>query len=325
MNLVRRQFLSLSGAAVAAPALSRFAFAQAYPSKPVRIIVGFVPGSTTDILARLVGQALSERWGQPFIVENRPGASSNIAVEAVVRAPADGYTLLLIASPNAVNATFFDNLKFNFVRDIAPVAGLGRGPLVLLVNPSFPAKTVPEFIAYVKANPGKINIASSGNGTTTHVSGELLKISAGLDMHHVPYRGEPAALTDLVAGQVQAMFSVLPPSIAQIKAGQLRALAVTSTTRSDALPDVAPLSDFVPGFEASGWQGLGAPRGTPTEIIERLNKEVNAAFADAKIKSRLFDLGLTPFAVSPSAFGNHIEAETEKWGKVVRAAKIRAD
>lgn len=323
MNLIRRQFLAFTGAVLASQMQSRVAFAQAYPNKLVRIIVGFPAGSTADLLARLAGEVLSERLSQPFIIENRPGASGNIALETVVRAPADGYTLLLIVSPYAVNATFYSNLKFNFVRDIAPVAGLGRGPLVLVVNPAFPARNVPEFIAFARANPGKINMASSGNGTTTHVAGELLRLLTGLDMHHVPYRGEPPALTDLIGGQVQVMFSVLPASIAQIRAGQLRALAVTSATRFNALPHIPPLGDFVPGFEASGWQGLGAPRGTRREIIESLNKELNAGLADPKIKARLFDLGLASFVLSPGEFGTHIESETEKWAKVIRAANIK--
>jgi tripartite-type tricarboxylate transporter receptor subunit TctC len=325
MKLSRRTFLHLAAGAAALPGVSRFAWSQAYPSRPVRIIVGFPAGGTADILARLVGQSLSERFGQPFIVESRPGAGGNIGTEAVVRAPSDGYTLLLVTSPNAVNATFYGNLSFNFVRDIAPVAGLGRAPLVMVVNPSVPAKTVPEFIAYAKANPGKLNMASGGNGVTSHVAGELFKMMAGIDMLHVPYRGEPPALTDLFAGQVQVMFVLLPPSIEHIRAGRLRALAITTAMRSEALPNIPTVSEFVPGYEASGWQGVGAPKNTPTEIIDKLNREISAGLADPMIKARLADLGSSPFASSPADFGKHIADETEKWGKVIRAANIKAE
>jgi tripartite-type tricarboxylate transporter receptor subunit TctC len=325
MRLVRRQFLWLAGAAVAAPAFSRNACARAYPTHPVHVLVGFPAGSSADLLARLVGQSLSDRLGQPFIIENRPGAASNIATEAVVRAPADGYTLLFVTSPNAVNTTFYQNLSFNFIRDIAPVAGVGHGPFVLVVNRSFPAMTFLDLVAYAKANPGKTNVASSGNGTTSHVVSEMLMIMAGINMVHVPYRGESPALTDLLAGQVQAMFVTLPPSIEHIRAGRLRALAVTTTARSEALPDVPTLADFVPGFEASAWQGVGAPRNTPMQVIDKLNMEITAGLADPKMKQRLADLGGVPMPMTPAEFGKLIADETGKWGKVVRVANIKAE
>jgi tripartite-type tricarboxylate transporter receptor subunit TctC len=290
----------------------------------VRIIVGFPAGSSADIVARLIGQSLSERLGQPFIIENRPGAGSNLAAEAVVRAAPDGYTLLLVASPNAVNASFYENLSFNFLRDITPVAGIGRGPFVMLVNPSVRATTLPDFIAYAKANPGKINMASSGNGTTTHVAGELLKMMTGIDLVHVPYRGDAPALTDLLAGQVQMMFAALPPALEHIRAGRLRALAVTSATRAEVLPNVPALADFVSGYEVSAWEGIGAPKNVPAEIIERLSKEVNAILADPTPRARLSDLGITPLAVSPAEFRTFVADETAKWGKVIRAAHIKA-
>jgi tripartite-type tricarboxylate transporter receptor subunit TctC len=305
--------------------MSRIAWAQAYPTRPVRIIVGFPPGGPNDITARLIGQTLSERFGQPLIVENRPGASSNIGTEAVVRAPPDGYTLLMINPPNAINATLYGNLKFNFIRDIAPVASIARVPLVMEVNPSVPAKTVPEFIAYAKANPGKINMASAGTGTSANVAGELFKMMAGVDMVHVPYKGSTPALTDLLGGQVQVMFDSMLSSVEYIRAGKLRALAVTTAARSEALPDVPTVGDFLPGYEASQWSGVGVPRNTPTEIIDKLNREINATLADSKMKSRLADLGAAVFPSSPADFGKFIADETEKWGKVIRAANIKPE
>ena len=326
MNLPRRRFLHLAaGAAAAIPAFPRFAWAQTYPSRPVRIIVGNPAGSSSDILARLMGQWLSERLGQPFVIENRPGAASNLAVEAVVRAPPDGYTLLLVFAGNAINVTFYDKLNFDFIRDIAPVASIGRIPLVMVVNPSFPAKTVPEFIAYAKSNPGKLNMASAGNGGLQHVAGELFKIIAGVDMRHVPYRGSPQALTDLLGGQVQVMFDVVPSSIELIRTGRLRPLAVTTTRRLDVLPDIPTVAEFATGYEASGWVGIGAPRNSPTEIIDRLNNEINAALADPKIKARLADLGGTMVAGSPAEFGKLIAEDTEKWAKVIKSAGIKPE
>jgi tripartite-type tricarboxylate transporter receptor subunit TctC len=291
----------------------------------VRIIVGFAAGGTTDIISRLIGQWLSERLGQQFIIENRPGASANLATEAVVRAPADGYTLLALVSTNTVNATLYDKLGFNLNRDIAPVAGLIRSPLVLEVHPSVPVKTVPEFIAYAKANPGKITMASFGIGSTSHVAGELFKMMAGVELLHVPYRGSGPMLTDLVGGQVQMAFDNLPASIEHIRAGKLRALAVATAMRSDVLPDLPTVADFLPGYEASAWNGVGVPKDTPAEIIDKLNKEINAALADPKIKARIAELGATVFPSSPSEFGKFIAAETEKWRKVIRAANIKAD
>jgi tripartite-type tricarboxylate transporter receptor subunit TctC len=291
----------------------------------VRIIVGFAAGGSSDILARLMGQWLSERIGQPFIIENRPGAATNIATEAVVRAPADGTTLLLIAPSSAINATLYDKLYFNFIRDIAPVAGIISAPNVMVVNPSVPAKTVPELIAYAKANPGKITMASAGVGSDGHLVGELFKMMAGIDMVHVPYRGGGPALTDLIAGQVQVYFAGTAPSIEYIRAGRLRALAVTAATRSEALPDIPTVGEFVPGYEASYWAGIGAPKATPAEIVERLNKEINAGLADPKMKARLADLGGTVFPGSPAEFGKLIADETEKWAKVIKFAGIKAD
>jgi tripartite-type tricarboxylate transporter receptor subunit TctC len=314
----RRQFLHLAAGAAALPAASRIAWAQSYPSRPVRIIVGYSAGGTTDISARLIGQWLSERLGQPFMVDNRPGAASNVATEGAVRAPADGYTLLLASISNAINATLYDKLNYNFIRDIAPVGGIIRVPNVMEVNPAVPAKTVPEFIAYAKANPGKVNFGSGGAGSSTHVSGELFKMMTGVDMVHIPYRGTAPAVTDLIAGQVQVMFDNLPGSIAYARAGKTRALAVTTTTRSDALPDLPTVADSVPGYEVSAWFGLGAPKNTPKEIVDRLNEEINAAFADAKMKGRLSDLGGSVLAGSPTDFGKLIADETEKWAKVVK-------
>ena len=301
------------------------AVALDYPTKPVRWIVGYPAGGSTDIVARLIGQYLSEKLGQQFVIENRPGAGNNLGTEQVVRAAPDGYTLLLVNPANAVNATLYEKLNFNFIRDIAPVAGFIRAPNVMEVNPSVPAKTVPEFIAYAKANPGKVNLASSGNGTSIHMSGELFKMMTGLNMVHVPYRGSAPMLTDLIGGQVQVTFDNLPSSIEHIRAGRLRALAVTTATRSDALPDVPVVADFVPGYEASTWSGVGVPKGTPAEIIDKLNKEVNAALADPKIKARLADMGGMLLPGSPADFGKMIAEETEKWGKVVKFSGAKPD
>jgi tripartite-type tricarboxylate transporter receptor subunit TctC len=315
----------LAAGAAALPAASRIARAQAYPTRPVRIIVGQAAGSGSDIAARLLGQRLSERLGQPFVVENRPGAGGNIATEAVVRALPDGYTLLLAVAANAINATLYDKLNYNFIRDIAPVAGIFRVPQVMEVNPSIPAKTVPEFIAFAKANPGKVNMASAGIGSVHHVAGELFKFMTGIDMIHVPYRGTTPALTDLLAGQAQVMFDVTPSSTPHIKAGRLRALAVTTATRVDVLPEVPVMGDFVPGYEASAWLGFGAPKDTPAAIIDVLNSEVNAGLADPMIKARFADLGATVLPGSPADFGKLIADETEKWAKVVKFAGIKAD
>jgi tripartite-type tricarboxylate transporter receptor subunit TctC len=323
MKLPRRKFLRLAAGAAALPAVSHFAWAQTYPTRPVRLVVGFPPGGGTDIIARLIGEWLSERLGQQLVIENRPGAGSNIATEGVVRAAADGYTLLLVSAAHAINATLYDRLNYNFLRDIAPVAGVIRVPNLMEVNPSLPPKSVPEFIAYAKANPGKVNYASGGNGTAQHLAGELFKIMTGVDMVHVPYRGDAPALTDLIGGQVQVMFGNMPSSIEHIRAGKLRPLAVTTAARSEALPDLPPVGDFVPGYEASTWQGLGAPGNTPAEIVDKLNKEINAALSDPKIKARLADLGGTVLSGSPADFGRLIADETEKWGKVIRAAYIK--
>jgi len=325
MKLLRRQFLHLAAGAGALPALSRFARAQAYPSRPVRIIVGFGAGGTPDINARLIAQWLSERLGQQFIIENRPGAGGNIAAEAAMRAPADGHTLLWVNAANAVSATLYDKLNFNLIRDIAPVAGVTHGPQVMEVLPSFPAKTVPEFIAYAKANPGKINMASSGTGNLSHVSGELFKMMTGVEMLHVPYRGAGPALNDLLSGQMQVMFDAMPSSIAHIRAGKLHPLAVTTAMRWEGLPDIPTVGDFVAGYETSVWSGIGAPRNTPTEIGDRLNKEINAGLTDSKIKARLLDLGGMVLAGSPADFGKLIADETEKWGKVVKFAGIKPE
>jgi tripartite-type tricarboxylate transporter receptor subunit TctC len=321
--VTRRQVLCLAAGSAALATTARFTWAQAYPMRPVRILVGFVAGGNFDIVARLVGQSLSEQLGQPVIVENRPGASSNIATEAVVRAPADGYTVLLGGAVNAVNATLYDKLGFNFISDLAPVAGVVRFPNVMTVGASFPAKTVAEFIAYAKANPGKINHGSSGNGTTQHLAGELFKTMTGVDLQHVPYKGGSQAITALLGGQVQVLFEALPPSIPHIKSGQLRALGVTSATRSGALPELPTVGEFVPGYEASGWNGICAPKNTPVEIIEKLNKVVNASLADPQVKARLADLGATTLAGSSADFGKLIAEETEKWGKVIRAGNIK--
>jgi tripartite-type tricarboxylate transporter receptor subunit TctC len=321
----RRQVLHLAAGAAALPSASRIARAQAYPSRPVRIIVPTTPAGAGDILARLIGQWLSERLGHPFIIDNRPGAGSNIATEAVVRAPADGYTLLLAGTPNAVNVTLYERLSFSFLRDIAPVAGIIRGPYVMAVNPTVPAKTVPELIGYAKANPDKINYASVGIGSAGHVSGELFKMMTGTKMTHVPYRGGGPALNDLLGGQVQVMFATTVASIEYIRAGRLRALAVTTAMRSEALPDIPTVSEFVPHYEASAWFGVGAPKNTPSQIIDQLNEAINAGLADPKIKARLADLGGTSFVGSPADFGKHIADETEKWAKVIKFANIKPE
>jgi tripartite-type tricarboxylate transporter receptor subunit TctC len=325
VKLARRQFLHLAAGATALPAVSRIAWAQTYPARPVRIVVGLTAGSASDIVARLVGQWLSERLGQQFVVENRPGAGTNIAAEAVVRSVPDGYTLLLTASPNAINASLYDKLSFNFIRDIAPVAAISREPNVIVVNPSLPTRTVPELIAYAKANPGRINMASAGNGTTSHLAGELFKMMTGVNMMHVPYRGGGPALTDLLAGQVQVFFPPMVVPVGQIRAGKLRALAVTTATRSEALPDIPTVGEFVPGYEASVWFGLGVPKGTPAEVINKLNQETNAALTDIKIKARMAESGGTVLPGSPADFGKLIAEETEKWSKVVREANIKPE
>jgi len=325
VKLPRRNFLPLAAGAAALPAVSRFAWAQAYPTRPVRIIVGIPAGSATDIAARLIGQWLSERLGQPFIIENRVGAGGNVGTEMVVRSAPDGYTLLMVNGANAISATLYEKLNFNFIRDIAPVATISSNTLVMVVHPSAPAKSVPEFIAYAKANPGKIAMASAGNGTIQHVTGELFKMMAGIDLLHVPYRGAPPALTDLIGGRVQVMFDVLPSSIEYIKASKLRALAVTAAARSEVLPEIPTVGEFVPGYEASGWIGVGAPKATPAEIVDKLNKEINVALADPKMRARISDLGSAVFASSPAEFTNFIAAETEKWGKVIKFAGIKPE
>jgi tripartite-type tricarboxylate transporter receptor subunit TctC len=325
MNLTRRRFLHAAAGAAAFPAASRIAKAQSYPSRPVRIVVGFAAGGGNDIMARLMGQWLSERLGQQFVVENRPGAATNIATEAVVRAAADGYTLLLVGPPNAINATLYDQLAFNFLRDIAPVAGISRESNIVEVHPSIPAKTIPEFIAHAKASPGQINMASAGIGSAGHVAGELFKMMTGIGLTHVPYRGLAPALTDLIGGQVHVCFANLPGSIEYVRAGKLRALAVTTATRSEVLPDIPTVAEFIPGYEASSTFGLGAPRNTPTDIIDKLNKEINAGIADPKIKARLATFGGTTLAGSPADFGRIMAAETEKWGKVIRAGSIKPE
>jgi tripartite-type tricarboxylate transporter receptor subunit TctC len=319
----RRRFLGLAAGVAALPAVSRIAWAQAYPTRPVRIVVGYAAGGGNDILARLMGQWLSERLGQSFMIENRPGAATNIATEMVVKAPPDGHTLLLTTNAGPINATLYENLSFNFIRDIAPVAAIMDGPFVIGVSPSFPAKTLPEFIAHAKANPGEINMGSSGIGAPDHMSCELFKMMTGINMVHVPYRGGAPALTDLLGGQVQVMFNSLPPSIDYFRAGTLRALAVTTAMRAEALPGIPTVDEFVPGYETSGWYGIGVPKNTPANIIEKLNKEINAALADPKMKARLADLGGTTRAGSPADFGKLISGEREKWAKVVRWANIK--
>lgn len=324
MHHPRRQFLRLAAAAAVLPASFRVARAETYPSRPVHLIVPFPPGGPSDITARLVAQRLSERLGQPFIVENRPGAASNIGTEAVVKAAPDGYTLLLAVTSGAINASLYEKLNFNFIRDIAPVGGIMRVPHVMTIAPTFPAKTVAEFIAYAKAHPGKVNFASGGNGSGAHVAGELFKMMTGVTMTHVPYRGEANAVPDLIAGQVHVIFAILSGAMGNIKSGRVRALAVTTATRSPALPDLPTVADVVPGYEVSSWQGIGAPRNTPKEIVDKLNKEINAGFADSKFKERLAALGGTPLAGSPADFAKLIAEETEKWRKVVKFSGAKA-
>ena len=325
MKLRRRQFLSLATGAAALSALPGVATARDYPTRPVRLILSFPAGGPNDVVGRLLGQWLSERLGQPFIIENRSGAGGTVGTEVVVRAAPDGYTLLQVNTPNAINATLYDNLNYNFIRDIVPVASIIRTPLVMEVNPSFPTKTVPEFVGYAKANPGKINMASGGNGTPGHVAGELFKMMAGVNMVHIPYRGGALALTDLLGGQVQVLIDPIPASIGYLRAGKLHALAVTTTIRSDVLPDVPTVNEFVPGYEASAWYGIGAPRGTPTEIIDKLNSAINACLADPTLKARLAEVGGIPFLSSSADFGHFIAAETEKWAKVIKSAGIKQE
>ena len=325
MKLPRRTFLHLAAGAAALPSVSRVAWAQSYPARPVRILVGFAAGQAIDIIVRIVAQSLSDQLGQQFVIENRPGAGGNLAAEVVVRSPPDGYTLLAVGMNNMINATLYERLNFNFIRDIAPVASILRAPQVMLVNPSVAARTLPEFITYAKANPGKINMASAGIGSPTHLSGELFKMMTGLNMLHVPYRGSPAALTDLIAGQVQVMFDNVASSIEHIRIGRLRALAVTTTTRWEGLPDIPTVSDVVPGFETGGMAGIGTPKGTPPEIVEKLNKGINSAIADVKVKTRLVELGGTVLPGSPGDFEKLIAVETEKWAKVVKFSGAKAE
>jgi tripartite-type tricarboxylate transporter receptor subunit TctC len=323
MNLLRRQFLHLAAGAAALPYLSRIAQAQAYPARPVRIVVPVAPGGALDILARLIGQWLTEKMGQSFIIDNRPGAGTNIGIDVVAHATADGYTLLLIPQSVTTNATLYENLNFNFLRDIVPIAMISRLPLVMEITPSIPAKTVPEFIAWAKANPGKVSMASGGSGSASHIGGEFFKMKTGVEMVHVPYRGGAPALADLIGGQVQVMFSPLPESLGAIKGDKVRALAVTTAERSQALPDVPTVAESVPGFEASTWQGIGAPKGTPADIVASLNKQINAALADPAITARLADLGSIPTPLSPADYATLIVEETDKWEKVIRAANIK--
>jgi len=325
VKLARRNFLHLAAGAAVPPALSQPAWAQDYPTRPVRLIVGFAAGQAIDITTRMIGQWLSERLGQQFIVENRPGAGGNIGTEAVVRAPPDGYMLLAVGSNNMINATLYERLNFNFIRDIAPVASVARVPQVMEVTPSFPAKTVPEFIVHAKANPGKVSFASAGNGSVAHVTGELFKMMTGVNMLHVPYRGAAPALTDLIGGQVDVMFDNMPSSIEHIRAGRLRPLAVSTTSRLDSLPDIPTVGDFVPGFETSAWGGIGAPRDTPAEIINKLNREINAGLADPKMNARLADLGGLVLPLLPAEYARRIAEETEKWGKAIKFSGAKAD
>jgi tripartite-type tricarboxylate transporter receptor subunit TctC len=325
MKLPRRNFLHLAAGAAALPAVSRIAWAQSYPTRPVRLIVPLAAGGATDIIARLIGQWLSERLGQPFVIENRPGGGTNIGTEAVVKSPPDGYTLLLASTPNTITATLYDRLNFNFIRDLVPVAGVIRNSLIIVVHPSVPAKTVPELIAYAKANPHKLNMASPGSGTPNHVAGELFKMMTGMEMVHVPYRSGGPALTDLLAGQVQVMFPATVSSIEHIRAGKLRPLAVTTATRSELLPAIPTVAEIVPGYDASNWFGVAAPHATPAEIVEKLNNEINAGLTDAKMKARLAELGADVLALSPIEFGELIASETEKWAKVIRAANIKPE
>jgi tripartite-type tricarboxylate transporter receptor subunit TctC len=325
MKLPRRRFLRLAVGTIALTATSRTAWTQTYPTRSVRLIVPFGPGGGTDIVARVIGQSLSERLGQTFVVENRPGAGGNLGTEAVVRAPADGYTLALIGAPSAINATLYDKLTFNFIRDIAPVAIIVRFPNVMVVNPSVPARTVPEFIAYAKANPGMLNMASPGSGSTPHVAGELFKMMTGVNMVHVPYRSVAAGMTDMLSGQVQVTFGTTASTIEYVRAGTLRGLAVTTATRAEVLPDLPSIAESVPGYEASAWFGAGAPRNTPAEIIERLNKAINACLADPKLQARISDLGGIAITGSPVDFGKLIAEETEKWAKVVKFSGAKAE
>jgi tripartite-type tricarboxylate transporter receptor subunit TctC len=325
MKPTRRQFIRQVAGGVALAAIPHVTCAQDYPSRPVRWLLGYTAGGTTDIISRLVTQPLTERLGQPFVIEPRPGAGTNLATEFVVRAAPDGYTLLFVGAPNAINASLYSNLKFNFVRDIAPVAGIARVPMVLIVHPSVPATTIPELLAYARSNPGKLNMASSGIGATPHLAGELFRMMAGVDIQHVPYRGAAPAMTDLLAGQVQLYFATTPVSIEHIRSGRLRGLAVTTAQRLNMLPDLPTMGDFVPGFEASAWYGVGAPRETPKPVVERLNHEINAVLADSRIRSKFDDLGCVSIASSPEAFVRLIAEETEKWAKVVKFAGIRAD
>ena len=323
MNLLRRQFLHLAAGAAALPALPRMTWAQAYPSRPVRWVVPFPPGGPAEILARLFGQFMSERLGQPFVIENRPGAGGNIGTETVVRSPPDGYTMLLVTTANAINASLYERLNYNFIRDIAPVAALIRVPAVLEINPMVPVDSVPSFVAYAKANPGRLNMASAGTGTIQHVAGEMFKMMTGVSLQHVPCRGQAPALTDLIGGQVQVMFDSMPASIEHIRAGKVRALAVTTTARSDVLPQLPTVRDFVPGFEASAWYGVAMPANTPQVNVDKINEEINAAFVDPRIKGQLLDLGGTILAGSAADFAKLIVDETEKWAKVVRFAGIK--
>jgi len=324
-KLPRRKFLHLAAGAAALPVAARTAWAQAYPSRPVRLIVPFTPGGAADLTARLVSQWLTEHLGQQLIIENRPGAGTNIGTEAVVKAPADGYTLLLVSVANTVNATLYDKLSFDFTRDIAGVAGLIRGPLVMEVHPSVPARTVPEFIAHAKTNPGRINLASAGNGTPSHMAGELFRLATGVNWVHVPYRGAAPAMTDVLAGQVQVIFDNLPTSLEHIKAGKVRPLAVTTVTRAAPLPEIPTVAEFVPGYEVSSWFGIGAPKGVPAEIVAKLNSDINAALSDATIRARIAELSSVPLPMTPSAFSKHLADETEKWGKVVKTANIKPE
>jgi tripartite-type tricarboxylate transporter receptor subunit TctC len=326
MKIPRRKFLHLAAAAGALPILSGIVLAQGYPTRPVKIIVGQAAGSGSDTFARLIGQFLSERLGQQFVIENRPGAAGNIATESVVRSSPDGHTLLLVNLANAINATLYDKLNFDFIRDIAPIRGIGSIAFVLEINPSVPAKALPEFIAYAKANSGKLNMASAGSGSTSHVFGELFKMMAGIEMVHVPYRGSTPALTDILGGQVQVMFDATPSSLPHIRSGKLRPLAVTTAVRLEVLPEIPAVGEFVPGYEASAWLGFGAPKNTPAAVVDRLNKEINLALSDSAIKARLVDLGgLALPSSSPAEFGKLIVEDTEKWAKVIRAANIKAD
>ena len=325
MKLLRRNFLRLAASAATLPAMSRFAWAQSYPARPVRIVVGFPAGGTTDIGARLIAECLSERLGQQFIVENKPGAGTHLATEAVASASADGYTLLMATASNAINATLYNRLNYNFLRDIVPIAGVIRSPFVLEVHPAVPVKTVPELIDYAKANSGKMNMASFGTGTSSHLTGELFKMMTGVEMQHVPYRGSAPMLIDLLSGQVQLAFDNLPASIEHIRSGKLRALAVTTATRSEALPDIPALGEILPGFESSAWIGIAAPKSTPAEIIEKLNKEINAGLADPKIKARFAELSGMVLGGTPADFGKLIADDTEKWGRIIRTANIRPE